>query len=320
MKKFCLILFLIISIPLSGCSRATKPAEMVSNELQTTESPVDKHQSSPTESQLGDEKLAHTETPEETQAAIQTDTPKETQTAIQTDTPEDTQTIIQTDEPSIQVPDIDYLQYYAPVLEAYRSDVSREFENPGSVSTDAIWQRLCEVFNGTKHIGKEYGYLDYTKESYGYSLKDLNRDGIPELIPLTNDYTIFAIYSLVDNTPNILGEFIQRSRPEISSDGTIYLYWSGGYADWGITLFNLSPDGKELIKVEDVYVTNYIYENGEYTHIYPDVKFFKYNGKEDVEISRDEFDELCDKYYSIHTSDIELEFIPLFDGENDISD
>ena len=65
----------------------------------------------------------------------------------------------------------------------------------------------------------------------GYSLRDLNNDGIPELFIISEDYSIHAIFSLLDDGPVLLGGYWSRNLCEVDEAGTFYNSGSGGASD-----------------------------------------------------------------------------------------
>jgi len=102
----------------------------------------------------------------------------------------------------------------------------------------------------------------------GYAIKDLNDDGIEELILLTEDYIVLAIFSMVDGDPILLGDYIPRGSCWIDSDGLLHLNGSGGADYTTNAVYQIADGGAELVLiiefgtdgvewVGDVAVTNY---------------------------------------------------------------
>ena len=102
----------------------------------------------------------------------------------------------------------------------------------------------------------------------GYAIKDLNGDGIEELILLTEDYIVLAIFSMVDGEPILLGDYIPRGSCWIDSDGLLHLNGSGGADYTTNAVYQIADGGAELVLiiefgtdgvewVGDVAVTNY---------------------------------------------------------------
>ena len=65
----------------------------------------------------------------------------------------------------------------------------------------------------------------------GYSLRDLNNDGIPELFIISEDYSIHAIFSLLGDGPVLLGGYWSRNLCEVDEAGTFYNSGSSGASD-----------------------------------------------------------------------------------------
>ncbi len=103
-----------------------------------------------------------------------------------------------------------------------------------------------------------------TRESYGYCIKDLNDDGIDELILLREDYFVLAIYTLKDGQPYLLDSFWYRHNAMVLNTGEIYTISSGG-ADYTIykiqkleknsqtltTVREFGTDGPDIYYIKD---------------------------------------------------------------------
>lgn len=67
----------------------------------------------------------------------------------------------------------------------------------------------------------------------GYAIKDINRDGVDELVLLTDDYRIIAVCSLVNGIPVLLGNFFKEDkgwtcRNWIDAEGRIHVVRTDG--------------------------------------------------------------------------------------------
>jgi len=123
-------------------------------------------------------------------------------------------------------------------------------------------------------IGRDDKALPYHKRSCGYAVKDLNGDGSDELILLI-DYIVVAIFSLVDGTPVLLGNYIPRSSCWIDDNGWLHENRSGGASYFCNSVYKIAADGATLERiveygadgdewVDDVIVTKYYqWVNGE---------------------------------------------------------
>lgn len=67
-------------------------------------------------------------------------------------------------------------------------------------------------------------YRSKSNRCYGYSISDINDDGIDELILMLEDYTILAIFSMYNGKPVLLDSFTSTYNGYISADGQIYTH------------------------------------------------------------------------------------------------
>lgn len=126
-------------------------------------------------------------------------------------------------------------EYYAPLLETYRK-ASREKWNPGQ----------C-VENG---ISLMVGYYGDFVDALGYTTRDLNDDGIDELI-ITDGTNIYDLYTLVldgEVAPVQLVSAMERLKYYLTEDNLIYFFGSGSASSNYQTICRL--DGRDLILKE----------------------------------------------------------------------
>ena len=156
------------------------------------------------------------------------------------------------------------------------------------------------------------------KLSCGYAQKDLNGDGVDELVLLDENYTIMSIFSYADGKPIMIGgsdDAVFSDRPAlpdcwIDGDGLIHADRDYGFDHaWA---YRVAADGKSLETIADYSLTLYV---GGITKYYSSVS------GEDVEITKEEYNELEAQYskylgeYSGNevTRDYSgLKFVPLF--------
>lgn len=149
-------------------------------------------------------------------------------------------------------PEVDYLPVYREKLDFFHHALTNGIED---------WE-----------YGKgEAGLLEYimnmpepdTLEKVGYTIQDLNGDGIPELLivqvdePVTDEAkgkVIFAAFSAVDDKVELIFEGWYRNAFYYLGDGKVYNTGSAGamYSMFGT--LGLSADGKKL-DCEDYYFT-----------------------------------------------------------------
>ena len=150
------------------------------------------------------------------------------------------------------MPEVDYLPVYREKLDFFHHALTNGIED---------WE-----------YGKgEAGLLEYimnmpepdTLEKVGYTIQDLNGDGIPELLivqvdePVTDEAkgkVIFAAFSAVDDKVELIFEGWYRNAFYYLGDGKVYNTGSAGamYSIFGT--YRLSADGRKL-DCEDYYFT-----------------------------------------------------------------
>ena len=79
----------------------------------------------------------------------------------------------------------------------------------------------------------------------GYAIKDLNGDGVDELVLLTDEYRIIAVYSLINDIPTLLGSYIKRDlgwsfRNWIDAEGRIHVVRTDGLDLYHHSIFEIS--------------------------------------------------------------------------------
>ena len=156
------------------------------------------------------------------------------------------------------------------------------------------------------------------KLSCGYAQKDLNGDGVDELVLLDENYTIMSIFSYADGKPIMIGgpdEAVFSDRPALPDcwiDGEGVIHASTLYGFDHAWAYRIAEDGKSLEAIADYSLTLYA---GGITKYYSSVS------GEAVEITKKEYNELEAKYskylgkYSGNeaTRDYSgLKFVPLF--------
>jgi len=72
---------------------------------------------------------------------------------------------------------------------------------------------------------------DRYRDEIGYAFKDLNNDGIPEMMILSSGYVVLGIYTLENGVPVLLDTYWERHRCEIDKDGILYTHGSSGACD-----------------------------------------------------------------------------------------
>lgn len=144
---------------------------------------------------------------------------------------------------------------YDEVIELYIRAIQEKWD----------WEKLS-------NSGFEPSWFLRSLEYDGYILKDLNRDGIDELVilpkgslstnGLEDDCMIDAVYTLVDGKPKRVLYSWDRNRNYLCADGGIYSEGSDGAAYFTACIYDIR-DGKAVVR-EGVQTTTREDINGEY--------------------------------------------------------
>jgi|GEM_PF-5710262 len=208
-------------------------------------------------------------------------------------------------EPTLPIPE-DAPREYVPVLE----ELQRLIENSGQYA-DESGNPIAYKYP----LGGEWGIYDWSLSIVGYVIKDINNDGIPELIIMTSDYFITAIFTLSKGKPVQLGAYEKRFSCIFGEDGKIYTFRHGGAMNSCEQEWILPPKATQLKLLSEFGVRS--------THD-PDSsphEFYKIiNGKDSV-ITEEECRRLGEQQPAIYvdseeftrsfTNHLGLEFIPL---------
>ncbi len=117
--------------------------------------------------------------------------------------------------------------------------------------------------------------------SYGYEYIDINKDGTNELILTTgNDYSILAIFTMLNGKPVLLDAFWNRYHGHIDIDGLLHIGGSSGWDHSISQIYRLSPESDQLELVSEI---------GSDGHIYYKINFYKLVNNKKVSISEKEY-------------------------------
>ncbi len=162
---------------------------------------------------------------------------------------------------SSQKDDEYYLEKYAPVINEYRSEI---LANDG---------------------GKTTAKVPESSDKYGFY--DINGNGSKEML-ITSEYfsSCLYLYTLHNDSPELIGTYgIRRMGRDIMEGGYIYEYIYEGTKD-SYNIYKLD-DRDNLVAISLVSKEHKFQENGMETYIYT---------INNVEVSRDDFDNFCRKY------------------------
>ena len=125
----------------------------------------------------------------------------------------------------------DFMTAYNGVIQKYKD----AYESGSRDAGYAYEHGISEIIAYSGHVG--------------YALKDLDKNGVPEMIIAgigTEDFSdkmIYAIYTLSDNKPVNLAQSRARSRYYLRTDSLIVNEGSGGAAFSEVYLFSVGADG-----------------------------------------------------------------------------
>ena len=129
------------------------------------------------------------------------------------------------------------------------------------------------------------------KLSCGYAIKDLNRDGVDELICMTEDGHVSAVFSLENGKPKLLATFRERKRCWIDGNGYVHEDGSSGASYSTTSVYRIADGGGSLELIED-FGTDGVKWIGDTAHL----QYYKLENGEKVSITKEECSALWDQY------------------------
>ena len=182
------------------------------------------------------------------------------------------------------------LENYSDILNEYKNLLIYEqehglsgFGNPSQKGEPTeIWETLAYSAKATK------------AESAGYCIKDLNNDASPELILISSDYRITAIFTIVNGLPKSLGAYgVGNQIVLIDENGKIYTNGYGKAENWYTIIEQISEDGSVITFIFGCYDPNI---DGDYDPL--DLEYYQIcNGERSV-INKSQLDDLLKEYRS----------------------
>ncbi len=128
-----------------------------------------------------------------------------------------------------------------------------------------------------------------TKLAFGYVMKDINRDGVDELIFLTDEYYIIAIFSFYNDSPILLGSYKPRNSCQIDGDGSLHVYSSSGFDRFSHTVYKLSNGGKGL-----ELITKFGADGSDIDGEISKIKYYEMINGEKIIITEEKYDNLSE--------------------------
>jgi len=149
-----------------------------------------------------------------------------------------------TKEPDLSIPEVN-LSTYDAILDTYRAIITLKWEdsyrNWRTPWTDGEFDRIYRFVNNetyetytklfyatwmyrTSAAEFSFLYLEDAKYAYGYAKKDLNGDGVEELILLTETYDVIAIFTLKNGKAVMLDRFDGNRYAWIDEQGLVHVH------------------------------------------------------------------------------------------------
>ncbi len=135
------------------------------------------------------------------------------------------------------------------------------------------------------------GIREEYRHSVGHAVKDLNGDGVFELVLLRDDYEVIAIFTMVDGNPFLLDHYWNRKHCSIDHNGQLYIVGSNGAGAHSYQMYRIAESGTSL---------ELIWEFGTDGHEFVDdvavQKYYEMKSGEKVSISKERFEALSEQY------------------------
>lgn len=205
---------------------------------------------------------------------------------------------------------------YAAIVGYYRDFMQRNEATDIENKINSLYDNIA-LETRLKDEQKEYELWCSCAEALSgnleYAIHDINGDRIPELLILSEDYFIHAIYSLHDDLPVLIGGYWARHRCAVDNEGVLYISSSGGAADSYSASYLLTSDN-ELQLIEMIGVESYDEQSG--TSL-PEPRYYRIlNGSKTI-IDDKEADIIWsnfpDTYPNNPTENVGLTIVPLSD-------
>lgn len=216
-------------------------------------------------------------------------------------------------------------QKYAKILSCYR-DLALLWKSPEASSSDeAESSKFDEVLNNlSEKLIIEANIIDpkgegepsyhiwcscvETRDNIGYAIKDLNNDGILDLIILSDDYNVSAIYTIINNKTMLVDAFWSRHACQVDKNCILHVTSSGGAGDYYVATYVITAKKAEMGLIEMTGVETYDDQTGE---SFSKGRCYQIkNGKKTI-ISYDDLDKAVENFPENATKDAGITFIPL---------
>ena len=151
-------------------------------------------------------------------------------------------------------------------------------------------------------------------EQFGYTVKDVNGDGVDELILRLDDHQVIAIFTMVNEHPVLLDYYWNRKNCWIDPDGYLHIGGSSGADRSVLQIYRISNKTGELILLEEGGTDGRDETSG-------NTLYYKLVNNEKIFISKKEYDiwkrDLPYRKFEVTETISEyMPFIPLFDEDH----
>ncbi len=195
----------------------------------------------------------------------------------------------------------DWISVYWPVLKTYYDYSIKAYgDSPSGDITSSGDYLLSYETVGVSYLARYGG-------SFGYCLKDLDGNGIPELLVGSPDSEYYAgkviydLFTLRDGAPVRLATSGERTVYKLLSDGSIFYSGSGGAA-YSVFLVYQVVDDTMILKV------GYVYDDGKAYQFFESKSDYFGNHDADIEINESDLFSIREQ---LDNSSVNFEMIPI---------
>lgn len=133
-----------------------------------------------------------------------------------------------------------------PIVNQNPRALAAELGIQGEENTEIFVDLYSSVMMSYPGRVESDGESPHYKLGYGYAVKDLNGDGVDELVLLNDEYYVIAVFSYADGKPVLLGNYMPRGSCWIDGDGLLHENGSGGADHSTNAIYKIADGGKEL--------------------------------------------------------------------------
>ena len=147
---------------------------------------------------------------------------------------------------------------YISVPDAYKSVLFDYYEFVEALFSDDFENKVNNGFFKSPNLKLQYewncmvidsrkGLQNISSESFGYSLYDINNDGVTELLLLREDYFILAVFTISFDKPQLLDAYWYNHRAMILESGNIFVFNDSGADSFEYEIQSLEEDNTIMV-------------------------------------------------------------------------